>query len=145
MSDAPQECSACHVTLQRIHTDAQGQDGAVSVALHGVPMLGCPQCGVRASLDSLRFVMGMAKDGRIRFARSQGFFSKTLRCCQCGNELHDAPQPRKLSTREIFEGSEVTVEITAPGYRCGMCMAEQFDLGGGTVRSLGQAIAQALK
>jgi rRNA maturation protein Nop10 len=142
-------CAKCNHAMQDDHIDrVEGSSGPVQIVLRNFPVERCPSCGAR-SFEIATFMTTVVRDfamnAEIRHAKSKGVFHKTWVCCQCGQELKDAVQPRRFDMKHpLPNGTMLEVEINAPAHNCFACATPQLALEGAAGRAIAEAFGNAL-
>ncbi len=129
---------------------ASGASGAFTVRLSGVSAPACPthgpQLGALAGGGAFQVISSLFARRAIPTAKAAGFFRRTNRCGSCGRSLAEvATQPGRLeSAVPAPQAPRLAVAIEGPLLVCPGCGTRQLSMDGGTMRSVGSALAEAL-
>ncbi len=132
MTQKIRNCAMCSGACEmKSLPGASGQEGALKLTVHGMPVLECPKHH-RAPVhrDFMLWLIHEIREREPQFAagKEQGMLFKKHLCGQCGKELAPKPERRQAFPFDLKyeDTAPFRLDIEMPLYKCTGCGKEQI-------------------
>ena len=126
-------CTTCHAetTMQPLAA-ISGEEKELSLSLHGMPILTCPEghkqfIRMSFAVEVLNHLIE-EDEPQLPAGEVKGLLFKHYHCNDCGQELQPKPDHRHTFSIDVALGDAdpFKVELTTPVFKCGSCGSEQL-------------------